>query len=799
MRPQLRPFGRVEGHVGPSPFDWPKVRLTPAGPDANTPVFNARVCHFRRGLAKPVFSRFATGGQQHEQTAMSYQRFACSGRQPSAWLACAALMLVWTASVGGQTPAALPPPLGTTSSGSTPLSSVGLAPAGTPTGARGPVANQTPERISRLQRTIQSDISRLDELKCQLDDPANDYFRAEARFNALDAQRGDSRKAAQQALADGDQASLVRLQNELAELETTWSLAKLEFQLAIDQRKAQQASIATLQTKIEKDRQALEQLRGNGTMPLSAQATAQTPAVDPGAPAGQSAAPSEAAPPAANSSTAAPLAAGLMPAALPAAAGGELPPASDSGAVGGAAASPAGGKSSAGNGKAKPDQLVLQAEQAAANSEAVARQAEEQAASVGQRLEILRQDIALERELRSVAAGQIAVARDQLATFNGQLEQKLAAGEDVTAVRQQIRQAENAVLAAQADSERIAEHLDELQTELAALQGEQVTALQEAEVRRDEAEAAQRTLDALNSPFSARNVLAWLADHGVAIVLTLVALIVVLWAAGLLENRVVSLIALRSSRGSKEERENRAKTLISVLHNTLRTVAIAAAAIMILDECGVPVGPILGGAAVVGLAVAFGAQSLIKDYFTGFMVLMEQQYMIGDVIKIGDVTAQVERITLRMTVLRDLEGKVHFIPHGQITIVTNLTHEWSRAVLEIHVAYKEDADRVIDVLLELARALRKDPSFSYMLLDDPVMLGVDALGDSAVVIKFMIKTRPLKQWDVKRELLRRIKRRFDELSIEIPFPHRTLYLGNPPAAWNGAGRSLEAARPDSAS
>ena len=183
----------------------------------------------------------------------------------------------------------------------------------------------------------------------------------------------------------------------------------------------------------------------------------------------------------------------------------------------------------------------------------------------------------------------------------------------------------------------------------------------------------------------------------------------------------------------------------------------------------------MGGAAVFGLAIAFGAQNLIKDYFYGFMILLEQQYTINDVIKIGDIAGQVERITLRMTVLRDLEGRVHFIPHGQINSTTNMTHGWSRALFDIGVAYKEDADRVIDVIEELGCQMRRDPKFGPLILEDLTMLGVDGFGDSAVVIKFFIKTWPLKQWDVKREMLRRIKRRFDELDIEIPFPHRTVY------------------------
>jgi small conductance mechanosensitive channel len=135
----------------------------------------------------------------------------------------------------------------------------------------------------------------------------------------------------------------------------------------------------------------------------------------------------------------------------------------------------------------------------------------------------------------------------------------------------------------------------------------------------------------------------------------------------------------------------------------------------------------------------------------------------------------VERITLRLTVLRDLDGRVHFIPNGHIVTVTNMTHGWSRALFDIGVAYKEDVDQVMEVLVELGKELRRDLEFRHMILEQPEMLGVDQLADSSVVIKFYIKTRPLMQWNVKREMLRRIKRKFDELGIEIPFPHRTIY------------------------
>ncbi|MGE3776415.1 MAG: mechanosensitive ion channel family protein, partial [Pirellulaceae bacterium] len=184
---------------------------------------------------------------------------------------------------------------------------------------------------------------------------------------------------------------------------------------------------------------------------------------------------------------------------------------------------------------------------------------------------------------------------------------------------------------------------------------------------------------------------------------------------------------------------------------------------------------IVGGMAVLGLAIAFGIQNLMRDYFSGFVILMESQYAINDVVKIGNFGGLVERVTLRLTQLRDLDGTVHFIPNGQISTVSNLTHGWSRAVFDIPVAMDEDIDRAGQVLLELGKELRGDPAFRDLILDDPEMLGVEMFTDSAMVLRLLIKTRPLRQWTVKREMLRRIKKRFDAEGIEIPFPTQVVY------------------------
>jgi small-conductance mechanosensitive channel len=254
-----------------------------------------------------------------------------------------------------------------------------------------------------------------------------------------------------------------------------------------------------------------------------------------------------------------------------------------------------------------------------------------------------------------------------------------------------------------------------------------------------------------------------------------VAMLAFMWMAHFFSHRIVSLVARGGFRGSKEEREARAHTLVGVFQNAATVVIVAGGILMILQEAGIPIAPLLGGAAVFGLAVAFGAQNLIRDYFYGFVILLENQYKINDVVKIGSLSGSVERITLRMTVLRDLEGCVHFLPNGGISSVTNMTHGWSRSVFEVSVAYKEDIDRVMGLLVELGKELREDPAFGSMILDDLTMLGVDALADSGVTVKFFIKTRPLQQWAVKREMLRRIKNRFDALGVEIPLPQHVIY------------------------
>ena len=198
---------------------------------------------------------------------------------------------------------------------------------------------------------------------------------------------------------------------------------------------------------------------------------------------------------------------------------------------------------------------------------------------------------------------------------------------------------------------------------------------------------------------------------------------------------------------------------------------------MLLKEFGVEIGPVLASAGIAGVAVGFGAQGLVRDIIAGFFLILENQIRVGDVAIVNGTGGLVEKINLRTTILRDVSGTVHIFPNGTIATLSNLTNEWSAYVFDIGVAYKENTDHVIGIIQEVGKELRQDARFGKLMLDDPEVFGVDRLGEYSVIIKGRIKTKPIRQWDVGREFLRRIKLAFDENSIEIPFPQRSIVFG----------------------
>ena len=272
-----------------------------------------------------------------------------------------------------------------------------------------------------------------------------------------------------------------------------------------------------------------------------------------------------------------------------------------------------------------------------------------------------------------------------------------------------------------------------------------------------------------------RTVIQWFVVNGLRIGLVLAGTYIVLRFARGLTARGLSRIA--EKRRADEEQQKRLETLRNILQQTISVVVLVLAGFVVLGQLGINIGPILAGAGVMGIAVGFGAQSLVKDVITGFFILLDNRMNVGDVVQVAGVAGLVESITLRVTILRDLEGKVHTIPNGEIGIVTNLTKEWARCVLNIGVAYKEDTDHVFEVLRRVGEELAADPEFGELVLEPLEILGIDAFDDSQVTIKCMFKTKPIKQWAVAREFRRRVKKAFDAEGIEIPFPHRTIYMG----------------------
>jgi small conductance mechanosensitive channel len=266
----------------------------------------------------------------------------------------------------------------------------------------------------------------------------------------------------------------------------------------------------------------------------------------------------------------------------------------------------------------------------------------------------------------------------------------------------------------------------------------------------------------------------WLATDGLAILITAIIALVALRLAAGLANRLTHLL----QRGKQDiETKKRAETLSGVIRWVLRVAILIIAGMMILDKLGVQIGPIIAAAGIVGLAVGFGAQNLVQDVISGFFILLEDQVRVGDVVNLDGRGGLVERVTLRMTVLRDLAGVVHFVRNGQITVISNLTKDFSFYVFDIGVAYRENTDDVIKVVRAVDEEIRKDPEFQDDILAPMDIFGVDKFDSSAVIIKARIKTKPIQQWRIGREYNRRIKLRFDEVGIEIPFPHVTIYPG----------------------
>lgn len=265
--------------------------------------------------------------------------------------------------------------------------------------------------------------------------------------------------------------------------------------------------------------------------------------------------------------------------------------------------------------------------------------------------------------------------------------------------------------------------------------------------------------------------------------LKIVLILILAWLTRLALRKAMDRTEDRLVRRHEREGEppsevaKRVSTIMKLVRQAVSIVFWGIVFLIVLREIGINIAPILAGAGILGLAVGFGAQNLVRDIISGLFMLLEDQVRMGDVAIINGTGGFVEQVNFRTLVLRDLGGVVHVFPNGSISSLSNMTHDWSAYIFEIGVAYKEDTDRVVEVMEEVGAELRDDEYFGNLILEDLEIFGVDKFDTSSVVIKARLKTKPVKQWEVGRQYLRRLKYAFDEKDIEIPFPHQSLYFG----------------------
>lgn len=652
---------------------------------------------------------------------------------------------------------------------------------GTP--QKGPMTDA--EKIANARDSIKQATLAIEKIEKRLADPEGEYHKAEADFAALNSMLKNLKAMAAKLRMEGKTKEAESIEATLTGIQENWQLAKDRFDIAIRQKKASQDSITGLKERIVADQKLLDRLEGNEKPAPKTDPSVPPVPAQPGNPTSPEktvpVTPNPAPPatgPAPTAPTPAPPTATAQPEAKPA---GNLA-ITPAGLLPGVPESPKATNPHPAHPEtpapspAANDPIVLQTQEKLETQRAELQEVEERVRGAQEQVRVV------ERSIRS-AQKNLQLEQESIA----QSEKEVAKWSETLCVQPELPESERDELLAKLTEtekrltesrdriQRISARIAEFNEKLVGLKEEAEVVVKEADKKREAIAATEAELVSLLSPTAPRNMFRWVLTKGPRLIFIVVGVLLLHLACRQFSRHIVRFITRNSQRGSTEDRENRASTLVGVFRYATGLVVFGGGLVMILDEVGVPVVPLMGGAAVIGLAVAFGAQNLIRDYFTGFMMLMEDQYSVNDVVRIGSIAGLVEQITLRVTVLRDLEGTRHFIPHGTITSVSNLTHGWSRAMLDIPVAYRENVDRVIEELIQLGKELRLDPKLGKHIIEDPEMLGVDELAASGVVIKFLMKTRPLQQWPVKRELLRRIKNRFDELGIEIPLPHRTIY------------------------
>lgn len=583
-------------------------------------------------------------------------------------------------------------------------------------------SSEDADRILNMRRLLDTDRQQKAKLELELRELDAEFEEAAGEFERLDAEL-TAALSRHDAATDEEERS--RLAQQVERLRASRAAKRTRFEMVIDRRKAVQQQIVTLTEKLAIEQEYLDRLM---SPPTAAPITGE-PVVAPASPA--------------PAGDAGPL--GLASPATP-------PQASD---------------------EVGPDELDEELRAARKDRQlkaAVLREQQDRVKRLDRAIEVFERDLVSSQELLKLAKEAAEQEEATLRDLTARVEERRGAGETgeeilalVTEQEEARTRAEEAKAEVVTQSERIAKS----ETTLARLKKSRDEALRAVVEAEADLRAADRLVWFLSSPVAPYRVSWWVTNKGPRVVITILGAVALYWIAKRLAGRVLGDVLKRSGGGDAAAREGRAETLRRVIDSTAGVVIVVLGVLTALNQAGVNVTVLLGGAAVVGAAIAFGSQNLIKDYFAGFMILMENQYSVGNVVKIGAVTGTVENITLRMTSLRDLEGVLHFIPHSQVLSVSNLTYGWSRIVLDIKVNVNEDPDKVMGLIMGVANELQRDAELGPQILGDPEMLGVDQLAGASMVIKVLVKTKPLHRWPIKREMLRRIKKAFDAAGVKM--------------------------------
>ncbi len=551
----------------------------------------------------------------------------------------------------------------------------------------------------------------------------------------------EKKEALEELGEDGDPDEIKELKTRIAELEEDYELFNRQTDLALTAEKKTKEQIEALATKNETEKRSLAELTGAAPIPQLAAAAEPAPA--------------------------APVAEGEGVPTLP-----MIPPGIPQPTAPRAPTEP----------KDRPSAATaaqLQAHKVVEEKEKELARARFEVENYVERKRALEAQIKFEKDLAKTEADEIENLEHALEIWQQRLDAATEAGDDDRARRSArgVKGLGDFIADAKKATETRVEYRESLQKRLGFIEEEGLHVNAVTDEKRKELEKAQRSLFWLESPVHPRNIAYWAMERGPRILLV-VAMIAFLLILLRVSARGIARTFIRG-RGARRSGTGRADTLAFSFRSAARVMLYVIGVMLILQEAGLDLRTVLGGAAIFGVAIAFGAQDLMRDYFTGFLILLEDQYQLGDLVSIGGITGTVESVNMRVTVLRDLEGRVHFIPNGEIKAVTNRTYGWGRPVFEIPVGFDEDVDRVLKTLVEVATELMTDPDWKPFVTGEPEMLGVDKFTDRGMIIKFMVKTQPDKLFAVRREMLRRIAKRFHELGIQITVPQRLIRQEHP--------------------